>query len=123
MRILSLFAVMALAPALGCASPNGIRHKPVTAAQRAECAARGGAIEGVGMFGTPSCVIPYADAGKACSNTSDCQGACLFNLDGSDRPIPKVGEPMTGTCEATNSTFGCFTEIDQGKAKASICVD
>ena len=122
MRLFPLATLLLAIPISGCAPDLSLRHKAVSAAERADCMAKGGRIEGVGMFGTPSCVIPYADAGKVCSNDRDCQGRCLFDLDGSG-PTPKVGDPLGGACEATNSTFGCFTEVDEGKAKVSICVD
>lgn len=117
-RILSLVA-LALVLA-GCAW-SGPRHKPVPAAERAACLQQGGRIEGVGMMGTPACVIPYADAGKACSNKSDCQGICMRDDVGG--PVPNPGDQMTGTCAPTNQTFGCFTIIDEGKVKSSLCQD
>ena len=120
-RSLSVTLLMMM-PVLGCVQGPSVRHKPITAAERADCSAKGGRIEGVGMFGTPACVIPYADAGKVCSNDSDCLGECLYDLDGAN-PVPKVGDPLEGTCEATNNTFGCFTEVDDGKAKTAVCVD
>lgn len=119
--MIRLLALAGLALVLiGCAW-NGPRHKPMPVAERTACLAKGGRVEGVGMFGTPACVIPYADAGKLCSNKSDCQGICMRDEVGG--PVPKPGDPMTGTCEATNQTFGCFTIIDKGKVVSSLCQD
>jgi hypothetical protein len=122
-RIPPITTALLLLPILGCAGDISMANKSVSAAERADCAAKGGEVKRVGMSGAPACVIPYADAGKVCSRNSDCLGACLVVLGGDDQPVPKAGEPMAGTCEATNSTFGCFTEIEEGKATASVCVD
>jgi hypothetical protein len=87
----------------------------------ASCAARGGSMQPVGRLQRPTCVVPYADAGKTCSDKADCQGACIAegNLEAQGA--------TTGQCQKTNVQFGCYAKIVGGKssptAYATICVD
>jgi hypothetical protein len=62
-------------------------------------------------------VIPYADAGKACSRKSDCTASAW--------PAARAaGSAATGTCQRDASqNFGCRQRIDDGKAQGTICVD
>lgn len=85
------------------------------------CASSGGMIQARGRLGTPMCVHPYSDAGKSCSDKSDCQGRCLAD-PGADG-LPKLGEAATGRCQADDKLFGCYAELRDGKARAAICVD
>ena len=84
-----------------------------------QCKAEGGLIRGVGIFGTPACVKPYPDAGKTCSDRSECQGLC--------KSIPDAvigSSPATGTCQRdTHDIFGCYNEIKAGVVVAGMCVD
>jgi hypothetical protein len=84
----------------------------------AQCQSQGGTIQGVGMFATPACVIPYADAGKVCSDRSDCTGLCKTDQD------ITVGQPATGTCQRKiHDNFGCYNEVKGGVVLAGMCVD
>lgn len=84
----------------------------------AQCQLHGGTLQGVGMFATPACVIPYADAGKLCSDKSDCTGLCKTDQD------IAVGQAVTGTCQRSNhDNFGCYNEVKGGIALAGMCVD
>jgi hypothetical protein len=83
-----------------------------------ECRAKGGAIQQVGMFGTPSCVTPLQDGGKACSSNSECSGVC-FAPDG----VP-IGQAATGTCQVdTAAMFGCHDHVEGGVVVGGLCVD
>ena len=85
------------------------------------CAARGGVVDTVGRMQRQVCRVPYADAGKACSNKSDCTARCILDREEGDSE-PANG-PVTGKCQQYQTQFGCFTEVDGGQAKATICVD
>jgi hypothetical protein len=65
----------------------------------AACAAKGGSIQPVGKAQIPVCVTPYADAGKACTDKSQCQGACVLegNLEAhgpGHRRLPEDRPPV-----------------------------
>lgn len=85
------------------------------------CASQGGRIESRGKLGRPVCVHPYSDAGKACSGKSDCKGRCLANEGPGG--LPKLGDATGGHCQADDRLFGCYAEVEGGKAKSAICVD
>jgi hypothetical protein len=112
---LTLSLLAACAPAAQAPAPAA--PSPTIEGGDASCAARGGAMQPVGRLQRPTCVVPYADAGKACSDKADCQGACIAegNLEAQGA--------TTGQCQKTNVQFGCFAKIVNGKATAAICID
>lgn len=81
------------------------------------CRGAGGEVRQEGMLGMYRCVKPYADAGKACRSKSDCEGKCLATDDAA--PDAEV----TGACQANDSPFGCYAEVEDGKVTGAICVD
>ena len=82
------------------------------------CRAAGGQVRGVGMFATPACVVPYADAGKACRDKSDCQGRCIVM-----ETRVAEGTPIAGTCQPNDQLFGCWVEVVEGRVHGGMCVD
>jgi len=91
-----------------------------TAAEAARCKAAGGSVEPGGMLGFDQCVQTYADAGNACQAETDCMGLCLLSPDSED----DVDQPTDdGICQATDSPFGCYAEVREGKVHWAICVD
>lgn len=93
--------------------------KLATAAEKEACSAVGGEILRVGMLGYENCVQTYADAGNVCTDASDCLGLCLSPSGVDATP----GERMSGECKATDSPFGCYTTIADGRAEGTLCVD
>ena len=93
------------------------RPHPTTAET---CRDRGGHWGPQGLLGRDGCVLPYADAGKRCTDGDQCLGDCRA-VDGASFPRP--GQAATGQCQRTTSPFGCFTRIEDGKADATLCVD
>jgi hypothetical protein len=90
------------------------------AADIASCAARGGMVDTVGRMQRRLCRIPFADAGRTCSNKSDCAGRCIYDHEESgDEPSGAV----TGQCQQYATQFGCYSEVDGGEIKSTICVD
>ena len=87
-------------------------------ARDVDCQAAGGTLQRLGRLQREQCVIPYADAGKACSRKSDCTGQCLAGGE------VAAGSATTGTCQRDASqNFGCRQRIEDGKAQGTICVD
>lgn len=120
MRILapSLASLAATAALLlaGCA-PTAEPAAPTAQTLAAQCSAKGGTIQPVGKAQIPTCVIPYADAGKACTDKSQCEGQCV--LEGN---LEAQGD-VTGACQKTNRQFGCYARVVNGKSTGAICVD
>src|SRR5678815_476164 len=46
----------------------------------AACKARGGRTEPVCLAGVPACVIHHRDAGRSCTDSSQCRGKCVIDL-------------------------------------------
>ena len=61
----------------------------------------------VGMAG-PTCAKPTPDAGKACTNASDCSRSCMAD---------------TMTCSTISPQFGCYDIVMEDGQKVGLCVD
>jgi len=111
----------------GCAGYNEWRMEKDLKKMRADalkkidvaaCEKSGGKIEGVGMFGIPSCVVYYADGGKPCKSESECEGMC-FSPD-----VLEEKTSVTGICERSEQDrFGCYSAVENGVVLYSICAD
>jgi hypothetical protein len=84
----------------------------------AHCTATGGKVQGVCMSGMPACVRQYGDAGKECTDKSDCQGLCVQK-----EPWASAGTQVAGVCEVSNEPCGCRSIVVAGKAKQGLCED
>ncbi|MFC6197052.1 hypothetical protein [Ponticaulis profundi] len=85
------------------------------------CAENGGIVQMAGMLGYYRCTLIFDDAGKACSDTDDCMGKCLAE-DMAMSPEETETEAV-GKCAQTDSPFGCYSQIVDGKQTPTICVD
>jgi len=102
-----------------------LRAERLRAPDPDECRQRGGSLRrGVGVtFGVPEyfvCVVPYADAGKECTDSSQCDGDCLvWESD------IKYGEEVAGKCQAeTPIESGCYAQVRNGFAiEPGLCVN
>jgi hypothetical protein len=115
MRLFALTAVAALL--LSACAPTAQPAAPSAQSMASACAAKGGSIQPVGRAQIPTCVTPYADAGKACTDKSQCQGACIAegNLEAQGA--------TSGQCQKTDRQFGCYAKVVNGKSTGAICVD
>lgn len=93
-------------------------NRDMNAEDRASCQSSGGTVQRRGMLGMEQCVHAYADAGKQCTDSAQCQGKCVGSA-GAVSP----DKPASGTCQADDRLYGCYAEVRQGKAVAAICVD
>ena len=100
-----------------CAAPTTPVAEP---RDEASCKAQGGNWRTVGMMQTEACEIRYPDAGKTCTDGSQCAGGmCL-----TDAATPEnAGARTTGVCQPTNMTFGCFSEVKDGVTQPGLCAD
>lgn len=102
-------------------SLDELRAKAWAEFDHEDCKRSGGAGQQQGLLGMPMCVIPFADAGKQCSDHDMCEGQCRTN----DSVTDYDGQPGTqlGLCQANNSPFGCYGLVENGSAGAFLCVD
>ncbi len=81
------------------------------------CAARGGNYQPVCLMGRPMCVLPHADAGRSCTDSSQCEGRCVAE-NGAD-----PGKQVAGVCSRDNNPCGCFTLVQNGVSQPTLCAD
>ena len=120
MTRLSILAAALLLTA--CASKTAVTPPPAAAnwppphdMTEAECKVAGGNWGPVGLMGTPACTLKSPDAGKQCSDSSECAGDCWS--DGAP------GSKGTGFCQPTNMPFGCHSEVKDGVVQPALCAD
>lgn len=71
------------------------------------------------------CVKAFADAGKSCNDSSECEGECLVDLatkcndanECTDAEVPKSGEQVTGICQRDDDPCGSFVVVREGRAQ------
>jgi len=61
------------------------------------------------------CNPPTPDAGKTCTDNSQCRGLCLTELDNETA--------IAGKCSREKFVFGCNREIIGGKTQSILCRD
>ena len=85
----------------------------------AGCDARGGVISR-GAFGETYCKIEFRDAGRACTDSSECLGGCIV-LSGSLHALG--GAKLSGVCKSANVQYGCAEYLQRGRVVRSECID
>jgi len=92
--------------------------REMSVADKAACTAAGGTVQRRGRMQAESCIHAFADAGKVCTDSAQCQGKCV----GSAGDTAATGT-VSGQCQADDRLFGCHAEIKGGKAVNAICID
>ena len=98
-----------------------------------ECMDQGGRWEVLGYSG-PGCNLPTTDGGKPCSNSDECESACLaadesaVRADGFTPNLQRIDElnaqggDLPGACSPWQETFGCHVWLQNGRY-AVLCAD
>lgn len=115
----SALAAAVLSLALLLPACSGVAGSGGDDAERRACLADGGTMQVMGRAGTLGCVRPMADAGRMCTDSSQCEARCLYT--GDDVPAPDV--PVTGQCAETDFRFGCQAIVEDGRTAGTICID
>jgi len=118
--ILALLGV-AFAVVISACSPDVSMTNRGPSRELQACAKGGGTLQARGKLRTPVCVHPYSDAGRNCSGKADCKGRCI--AEPGENGLPQAGTAVIGHCQADDRLFGCYAEVEGGKAKGGICVD
>ncbi|HOZ27821.1 MAG TPA: hypothetical protein PLH23_11120 [Hyphomonadaceae bacterium] len=92
----------------------------IVATDEASCKTQGGDWRPVCRMQKPACITTFPDAGKACTDGSQCAGDCVASPDAG---FADGSAAATGICAANNDPCGCKQKIEDGKATAAICVD
>jgi hypothetical protein len=96
------------------------RGHGLTRGERTHCLAQGGRVGMAGPSGDEMCALPFRDAGRACTDRSQCAGLCL-----APEP-PAQGKPAASTvghCQAFNYPYGCHETVDHGQVSGALCTD
>jgi hypothetical protein len=101
------------------------------ASNQVECFRAEGRWDRVCMSQQYTCLTRYRDAGKACTDSSQCQGKCLVDMtvtcvrgaECTDPPRPEPGQPFTGQCQRDDEHCGSFIEIRKGRAEPGYSID
>lgn len=90
-----------------------------------ECLRAGGRWGRVGIFPTPICVVPTADAGRICGDGGECEGACLAVPSAAERARIAARTPvaLTGRCTDRRPVFGCMYRVEAGVVRGRLCAD
>lgn len=82
------------------------------------CEQAGSEWRAVGMKQSMRCITKYPDAGKSCTDSSQCKGGCMDVT-----PYNHKGAPI-GKCKVDNDKFGCFSYLVKGERGGSrMCID
>jgi hypothetical protein len=124
MRLLLLIIILLI---IGCASTDEIskdesikevRQVTLNNIDSSACLDKGGVIKNVCMSAIPYCVQTFIDAGKKCSDSSNCSGDCRL-----ENGFVNSGTKATGFCSTNSNPCGCYQRITIGKAEPALCVD
>ena len=120
-RLSGLLAGLSVLAACAPPAPPVDGPSPVAAVSvpSAACSARGGTMRPVGRMQSLQCVVRYSDAGKRCTSGEQCQGDCRVPA-GTEVPD---GQPTVGACQSANVRFGCFANVENGRATSILCID
>lgn len=91
-----------------------------------DCDGRGGKWGIIGGSQKYICNLPTSDAGKRCSNKSDCEGSCIAELSTEDEAKLKVSKEvltLDGICTPYIFNVGCHPFVSNGKIDGITCVD
>jgi len=93
---------------------------------KATCEAQGGKWGRIGPSPRESCNLPTSDAGKVCSDSSECEGGCVANLSRADQDRitrDKAVIETQGKCTPWRIVVGCMALVTDGKVRGILCVD
>jgi hypothetical protein len=117
--LLVALAVAACAPLEQAPAQTASVEKPVPASTQSACVAQGGDWAPICRMQQPACVLSFSDAGKACTDSDQCQGNCYADLSQG----PPDGRAVVGRCAVNSNPCGCNARVEDGKATPTLCVD
>jgi len=107
MRIRHLPAIIACF--LGFVSSTPAADRTAVPASESECLAHNGHWGGLGLRPSGVCVLTTNDAGKKCTDASQCEGVCVAPAGA------KRGARVVGTCSSERPVAGALTLVVKGR--------
>lgn len=99
------------------------RSQKLTEVERQRCLAADGYVAIMGLSGNEGCVHRMPDAGKSCTDGSQCKAGCYLDRSRPGVQHPRSRATVTGVCAATDYGFGCRTAVKDGRAMPGMCAD
>jgi hypothetical protein len=113
LALVSALAIAACAPQPKAGDYPDWSGKHLSKEQVAQCRADGGKPVSRGEAHGEYCERRYPDAGKRCTDSSQCQGKCMVE----EFVEPQAaGKPFAGKCQPVYPYPGCFGEVVNGRA-------
>ena len=108
--------VAACAPVTGSATPTPtpapapqqVVQKLTPAADEAGCRSQNGSWAPICRMQRPACVLSFSDAGKSCTDSDQCQGACYADAAGG---ASQPGKFVTGKGATDSNPCGCKARV------------
>lgn len=91
--------------------------------ERQQCLTANGHVAIMGLSGNEGCVHRMPDAGKSCTDGSQCKAGCYLDQSRPGFKYPRTKAKVTGVCAATDFGFGCRTAVKNGRAMPGLCAD
>jgi hypothetical protein len=95
-------------------------------ADKESCESAGGHWGPVGLSPAEVCIMPTTDAGKECSDSSECQSACVADLSAEEYNTlvkDRITIHTTGRCTSSTASVGCMAYVEDGVVLGIHCVD
>lgn len=121
--LLLLPAIVCVAAVAGCRHLPSDESSPTDVVERSLCWLGGGRWEVLGFSGI-GCNWPTSDAGKPCTDSSQCESWCFARrLGGFENPTGEFfpAEPW-GSCSPWKANVGCHVAVEQGQ-HLTVCID
>ena len=83
------------------------------AASKKECLEKGGKWQQWGLIPQEYCQIPSQDAGKPCTDGSQCEYELCMSRE----------QRTPGVCATYRNVFGCYSIVRNGQTGSGLCVD
>lgn len=88
------------------------------AREEAQCRARGGEMQAIGIDANRYCVVPYGDGGRPCTDGEQCRGDCM-----ADQVTPTGTTGVQGYCAWNGFMAGCLRYLEDGVIVQGPCLD
>lgn len=114
------FATLLLMPIVATGQQD---PRKLSESERQQCLAAGNHVAIMGLSGNEGCVHRMPDAGKRCTDGTQCKAGCYLDQSRPGFKYPSPKAKVAGVCAATDYGFGCRTAVKNGRAMPGLCVD
>ena len=120
-RIIALLMTGSILPAEPVGAHDYVA-KRLSTEERAACLAGNGRVAAVSLGGDEGCIRPMPDAGKSCTDGSQCLGGnCSANPARSRKRPVVVGQRATGICVKESPDLSCGYSVVKRRLHIRAC--